>query len=64
MIIDLIIFQEGKTPLHVAAEAGNADGVLFLQIQGARNEETETDRKVCRGVLIQQDRCFWSSGSQ
>ena len=29
------MFQDGKTPLHVAAEAGNADGVTFLLNQGA-----------------------------
>jgi hypothetical protein len=70
LISDRRIFQEGKTPLHVAAEAGDADGVLFLQVQGASNDPKDSfaketvDRKVCRGVLIQQDRCFWSSGSQ
>ena len=41
LISDRRIFQEGKTPLHVAAEAGNADGVLFLQIQGASNDPTD-----------------------
>ena len=27
--------QDGKTPLHLAAEAGNAEGVQFLLNQGA-----------------------------
>jgi hypothetical protein len=30
----------------------------------AQAKETGAEHKVCRGVLIQQDRCFWSTGPQ
>jgi len=33
--------QEGKTPLHVAAEAGNAEGVQFLLDQGANKKDED-----------------------
>ena len=39
--------SQDRTPLHVAAEAGNCDFVMFLLKRSARYELTDEDEKVC-----------------